>query len=98
MTDSRTYSVEKRAAAALNLLQRWAADIATAQGLPEARWILDDDARLHGMADGDEDTAIWADYLRIDLTRTETSTLTGYRNYTPHGPSGPVIPVILTST
>ncbi|MFE6130971.1 hypothetical protein ACFQ6Q_22355 [Streptomyces sp. NPDC056437] len=98
MTDGNTHSVDKRAAAALNLLQRWAADIVTARELPEARWTLDDNARLHGLADGDEDTAIWADYLGIDLTRTGTSALAGHRDYTPDGPHGPVIPVILTST
>ncbi|MGW5498780.1 hypothetical protein [Streptomyces olivaceoviridis] len=97
MTDGSGYSVEERAAAALTLLRTWASDIETAQEHPGAEWTLDADARLLGVADCDEDAEIWAHYLGIDLTRTGTGTLSGQLDYTPDGPFGPVIPVVLTS-
>jgi hypothetical protein len=97
VTDASVYSVEERAAAALALVRVWAADVATAQEFPEAEWTLDGDARLHGLVGSDDDAEIWADYLGIDLARTEAGGLSGCLDYTPDGPFGPVIPVMLTS-
>lgn len=76
----------------------WVVDTATAEEFPGAEWTVDDGACLRGVVDSDEDAGIWADYLGIDLTRTEAGTLGGRRDYAPDGSCGPVVPVFLTST
>ncbi|MFF7631424.1 hypothetical protein [Streptomyces cyaneofuscatus] len=48
------------------------------------------------MADSNEGAEIWAEYVGIDLDRTEAGVLSGSRVSTPDGPFGPKIKVTVT--
>ncbi|MEU2441824.1 hypothetical protein ABZ595_37430 [Streptomyces rubradiris] len=93
-----------RISAAQELLDGWIADTRSTGAYTTLAWTMDPDGHLHGELVADDRPyadrlaalTIWADYLGVDLERTDAG-LHGTRTYHPDGPTGVDVTVSLTT-